>query len=165
MNETLEAKSVRVPQTADKGRVPETLSDLRVEIDVTERLPYLQPRPSQWFPRVLPQLNRLLELAPNWDSYNADPVSVEVVRSATGLLIAIGEEVNLPNPLISPTRTGGVLLEWKSGSMELEIELVSRDAGAFLFTDDSTGEQCEGEFFRDEDLALTPVWPYLQRIS
>jgi len=149
MSETLEAKSVRVPQTADKGRVPETLSDLRVEIDVTERLPYLQPRPSQWFADILLQLDRLLGVPPNWDSYGADPPSPDAAASARGLVLALGQSWDLPAPLVSPTRTGGVLLEWASGSKELEIEIVSRDAASFVFTDDYTGEEYEGAIFRD----------------
>jgi len=149
MSETLEAKSVRVPQTADKGRVPETLSDLRVEIDVTERLPYLQPRPSQWFRQVLPQLNRLLELAPNWDSYNADPVSRVVVDSAADLLQSLAKHFDLPAPVVSATRSGGVLFEWETATADFEIELVSPGAASYVFSDEAMGEEYEGALFPD----------------
>jgi len=146
---TLEEQALQFRRVIKEARAPATMSDLDVEIDVTELPPCLQPRPSQWFADALSQLDRLLELPPNWDSYNADPPSADAAASARGLVLALGQSWDLPAPLVSPTRTGGVLLEWASGSKELEIEIVSRDAASFVFTDDYTGEEYEGAIFRD----------------
>jgi len=146
---TLEEQALQLRRVIEETRAPATMSDLDVEIDVTELPPCLQPRPSQWFADALLQLDRLLELPPNWDSYNADPIEREIVASAKGLLDALVDVLDLPCPLISPTRNGGVLLEWSVASKEFEIQLVSRDAASFVFADEDTGQEYEGAIFRD----------------
>ena len=127
-------------------------------------LPRLQPRPIQWWPSVSSQLDQLLTLPGNWDSYGACPIDREIVESVKGLLACLGEFLDLPSPCVSATRTGGVLLQWRSGTKEVEVELVSRDAASFVYADEATTEEDEGELFRDECVDLNPVFKHLERL-
>jgi hypothetical protein len=150
MNRTLEEGTIRTQRPVPNAGVAVTISDQQTQMSVPAILSSLQPRPAAWVPKVLSQLCRLPKLPANWDSYNAEPVADEVTHSAAALLLDLGAMFDLPVPMVSPTRRGGVLLEWESGPRALEIELVSRDAAAFLFTDDDRGFEREGELFRDD---------------
>jgi hypothetical protein len=162
---TLEARNIRFMDAAVGAGGRMTISGQHVQHDVGTVAPCLLPRPSLWWADVRAQISQLLQLPANWDSYGADPVSDQVAQSTNGLLLALGGLLDLPRPLVSPTRRGGILLEWKSGPKEIEIEVVSRDAAAFLFTDDATAEEAEGELFREENLAASPVMRFLKQFA
>ena len=128
-----------------------TLTGRELRKPHTETAAPVRLQSKQWLPEVSSQLNKLLELPRNWDSYGADPIEAPIVESARGLLVTLAERFDLPRPFIAPTPNGGILLEWRTGSRELEVELVSRDAASYVFSDEHTGQECEGAIFRDPD--------------
>ena len=62
------------------------------------------------------RLNALKELGKNWDSYGADPMDPKAIEKARKLLEVIQTE-----PLIIPTRDGGVALAWHEEDITLTI--------------------------------------------
>ena len=62
------------------------------------------------------RLNALKELGKNWDSYGADPINPQSIERARKLLEVIQTE-----PLIVPTRDGGVALAWHEEDITLTI--------------------------------------------
>ncbi|MBU0638715.1 MAG: hypothetical protein KKB50_07615 [Planctomycetes bacterium] len=147
--ETLEARTVQLPSMDEGARAPTTLTELYVHFEVAGRPRYLQPRPAQWLSATASHLNQLLALPCNWDSYNAEQIAPEIVNSANSLLQTLGEKYDLPQPVVSPTRAGGVLLEWKSGPKELELEFVWAGAASYVYVDQEAGEEREGAVFPD----------------
>ena len=109
----------------------------------------VMPLPAEWLMTAVDQLDALRAVCANWDSYGADRPQPHIVDAAERLLNELGRLHNLPRPAISPTRTGGVLLEWKAGARELEIELLSADASSFLYADGETGDEIEGQLRAD----------------
>lgn len=164
MNRTIEGCSIDAPRASRPPTEPAVLTAKNVYEPVASILPFLQAQPSHWYPTISLRLEDLLELPPNWDSYGADPCSPEIVASARGLLLSLGRIFDLPAPVISPTRTGGILLEWSSGSLELEIQLVSRDAASFVCSDVATGRDIEGCIFTDS-LYDEHLFDSLERLS
>ena len=67
-------------------------------------------------PKTESRLNALKELGKNWDSYGADPINPQAIERARKLL-----EVTQAEPLIIPTRDGGVALAWHEEDITLTI--------------------------------------------
>src|SRR5438445_13805029 len=90
------------------------------------------------------QLEAMRGLAENWDGYGAAAPSATVIELAqefVGLL-----EVPKKSPLnvrvlhVSPTRTGGVLIEWEDPVRQHEVEINSDRSIGFLHLDKATGQ-------------------------
>src|SRR2546425_10354939 len=64
-----------------------------------------------WLTAILKEMNELLDLPPNWNSYGAHVIETEAVVRAMQLLGAVTSEAS-PRPHVVPTRRGGVQLEW-----------------------------------------------------
>ncbi|HEX2041547.1 MAG TPA: hypothetical protein VHF24_02830 [Acidimicrobiales bacterium] len=67
-------------------------------------------------------LLRLLDLAPDWDSYGARRIDADAVRKALSILAHHDYRGTLP--VAVPTTLGGVQLEWgrADDGVELEVE-------------------------------------------
>ncbi len=86
----------------------------------------------------------LSQLKENWDGYGAAaPMqsTVELAHEFANLLDAMRRKSAQPCPLqISPTRIGGVLLEWEDCAMEHEVEINPDGSVGFLHSNKSTGQ-------------------------
>jgi hypothetical protein len=164
MSATLEDRKLGRQRPGAHASAPTTMADLTVSPPFPGPPAHLHPRPRRWWTRACSRLDELLRLPANWDSYDADPLESQTVDSAKGLLECLGSVLDLPEPSVSPTRIGGVLLQWRSGTKEIEVELVSRDAASFAYADDATSEEDEGAVFREEPVGLNPVFKYLERL-
>jgi hypothetical protein len=67
-------------------------------------------------------------------------------------LCSLAETGLVPKPHIYPARSGGVQLEWESGPMYLEIELISEREAEFFYSDPSTRFETSGQLRQDETL-------------
>ena len=104
----------------------------------------------EWINRVEGRLSSLMRLGPDWDSYGAAAISHEIVRSAYGFILFLAAESRIPEPEISPTRNGGVLLEWHNGDHELEVQLVSKQAASYVYENANTNTTVTGYLFCDD---------------
>ncbi len=102
--------------------------------------------------KILPVAILVLELGhleQGWDSYGAKPIRADAQKRAIWLLATLLKQ-SVPNPAVVPMPTGGVALEWHSGSIDLEVEVEDETKVTFIWTDEVSGEELEGELPSDE---------------
>lgn len=98
--------------TEQKGG--ESMTGLMDKEQWLEGCPQLEP--------VLDQMNELLALPADWNSYGAKPISPDACTEAFNILR--NEEWAGPLPTVVPTPRGGVQLEWHSKERDVEIEVL-----------------------------------------
>ncbi len=74
---------------------------------------------------LLRQVGRILELAPDWDGEEADPVDLGAADRATKFIGQIEGIDWLPH--VAPTTDGGVRLEWENGEYYMFIDFEPDD--------------------------------------
>lgn len=74
---------------------------------------------------------RLLSLEPNWDSYDAEPISPAVLDLVDGLLTTLAAV---------PTNKGGLQIEMHGGDYDIEIDVDRNGLIGELFVD-KAGEE------------------------
>jgi hypothetical protein len=91
------------------------------------------------------QFEALRGLHENWDGYGAAVPGAEIISLAQAIARLI--EIGLRRPLsdspvlhVSPTRIGGVLIEWENQTMEHEIEINPDASFGFLHRNKATGQ-------------------------
>lgn len=90
----------------------------------------------------IPSIQRLLtllNLPENWDSYGSPPPSEAAIMmgvAIVGGLASVGLDY-LTAPLINAVSGGGVLLQWRSNSRELELEILSSGSVRYLKVESS----------------------------
>lgn len=73
-----------------------------------------------WARRVLTRLAQLERLAPNWDSYGGRPLSRRHRDAALDFLGRVmADDVEVPD--VVPLADGGLQLEWRRGSLEVDF--------------------------------------------
>jgi hypothetical protein len=91
------------------------------------------------------QLQALRSVPENWDGYGAAAPLANVVDLADEFVAFIDavlrKSASGPGSLqASPTRVGGVLIEWEDGTMEHEVEINPDGSMGFLHTNKTTGQ-------------------------
>lgn len=85
---------------------------------------------------MIQKLNRLSELLPNWDSYNADAPSPSALGNALSFLIE-NHSLSLPFYFLAPGVNGEVMIEFKNGKRAAELYFLPDGTNEFfLFEDD-----------------------------
>ena len=110
------------------------------------------PKPKElpsWLSKLEAQLVAIQSLPENWDSYGAAAPDREIVGSAYGFLEFVAENVEIQAPQVTPTPSGGVLLDWHVDDHEIEVELVSAHAASYVYENMKTGEMTPGSLFND----------------
>jgi hypothetical protein len=87
-----------------------------------------------WLADIQHQLQELLMLPENWNSYHARPITAAAVNAAGELLRNLAQ-ADTPRPIVTPTVRGGVQLEWHTRGMDLDIELEGPEQFEVLFED------------------------------
>ena len=100
------------------------------------------------------QLQAMRRLAENWDGYGAAPVQsslVDLAQEFVALIKAMLKNSSIdPDMLhVSPTRVGGVLIEWEDRSMQHEVEINPDQSISFLHLNQATGQIETRKFFPD----------------
>jgi hypothetical protein len=90
------------------------------------------------------QLQAMRLLKDNWDGYGAAAPQahvIDVAREFVGLIEAVLTKRTATPPTlhVSPTRIGGVLVEWEDGLMEHEVEINPDQSFGFLHRNKTTG--------------------------
>jgi hypothetical protein len=91
---------------------------------------------------ALEQLEAMRQLPENWDGYGGAASRPELIDAALHFLR--GHAAASPPPFVTPTRVGGVLLEWEQGPHQLEVEIDSPEGGSFVYLNHETGESARG---------------------
>lgn len=114
------------------------------------------------------QLQAMRSMRENWDGYGADapaPAAIDLAQEFVGLIETMWKKstANSCALHVSPTRNGGVLIEWEDRAMKHEVE-ISRDRSlSFLHFDKTTGqmEPQEEDSLIDELLQTNPKFQAL----
>jgi hypothetical protein len=114
-----------------------------------------------WLRATVSQLEEILSLDENWDSYGAEPVSFENAEYAVRLLDFVAG-LATPAPFIAPTPEGSVQLEWHRAGIDLEVEVVS-PYRLFVSYEDETGQTKSWE--EEVTTDLTRVRGAMQELS
>jgi hypothetical protein len=90
------------------------------------------------------QLQAMRLLKENWDGYGAAPPQayvLELAREFARLLEALRQKHTAVSGVlhVSPTRTGGVLIEWEDDIAQHEVEIEPDQSFAFLHRNKATG--------------------------
>jgi hypothetical protein len=93
---------------------------------------------------AIEQLQAMRSLPENWDGYGAaapEPRVIDLAQAFTGLFETLRKKANFaPSVLhVSPTRVGGVLIEWEDPVAQHEVEMAPDGSVGFLHLHKATG--------------------------
>jgi hypothetical protein len=94
---------------------------------------------------LMEQLQAMRGLAENWDGYGAaapQPDAIDLAQELVGLVEDWLHKSMADPPVlhVSPTRIGGVLIEWEDRSIVHEVEINPDRSIGFLHLNRSTGQ-------------------------
>ena len=91
-----------------------------------------------WLSDSVDDLNTILALNENWDSYGAHKIQANAALAALKIMLAAMKD-KTPIPAIVPTSTGSIQLEWHRSGIDLEVEITS-NGNYSVFYEDGTGQ-------------------------
>lgn len=97
------------------------------------------------------QLETMRNLVENWDGYGAavpSTTTIDLAQEFVGLLAAMLNRARSATCVlhVSPTRTGGILIEWEDRATQHELEISSDRSIGFLHLDKTTRQIETREF-------------------
>ena len=110
---------------------------------------------------LVDQLQAMRGLPENWDSYGAAAPAAHVIDLAQELVGLIEtwlrRAASEPPALhVSPTRTGGILIEWEDPSMQHEVDLNPDGSISFLHLNRGTGHIETRKFIASQPAVVDP---------
>lgn len=99
-------------------------------------IPVFRDPPADWLSECERLLFDLHRLAPNWDSYDADPVDRESVRQASVLLRALAVMPNIESPTVTATPDGNAAFCWDDGERSLDLEIQASGVVEYAYLDE-----------------------------
>jgi hypothetical protein len=90
---------------------------------------------------VLDHLIEFARLAPDWDSYGAEPISSHAIGLASRLLLDIDRQIialagAYPPPFAAPLSDGGVQLEWKNKHARIGVQVAPDGTLGYLLVEE-----------------------------
>lgn len=98
------------------GREFDVGSDQNIATDIASVYP------AQWHKGVKEQVRQLCLLEANWDKMGSAPIRKDVIDFALHLLERTLPRM-APEPKLTPISNGGILIEWHTSEIDLEIEV------------------------------------------
>jgi len=95
-----------------------------------------------WLAEATERLLAWLDQPENWDNYGSRPISVKDVSQAHYILRVMAR-FNVPPPHIVGTSDGGVILEWASKTVSIQITVEQGEFSLYV-RDDESGSEWEG---------------------
>jgi hypothetical protein len=95
------------------------------------------------------RIEAMRALAPNWDGYGADAPDTRTLTVAQEFLTRIVATLELDEPQVVPSRTGGICALWDLDSYELEMGIERKDDTVlvdYLFESNDGKDLVEGRF-------------------
>jgi hypothetical protein len=107
------------------------------------------------------QLQAMYGLAENWDGYGAAAPEAPVLDLAQELVDLLQAGLRKPPAAaptlhVSPTRTGGILIEWQDSLTDHEVEINPDGSVSFLHLDRATGQARTRRFIANTSSVVTP---------
>lgn len=90
------------------------------------------------------QLHAMQQLCENWDGYGAAAPQAHIIELAREFVrlmetVLTNRAIDAVALHLSPTRTGGVLVEWEDTAAEHEVEISPDQSFSFLHINKATG--------------------------
>ena len=99
----------------------------------------------------------LVNVRENWNCYNARVPSVQSLRRTLQLLCEV--DWRGPLPTVTPTSSGGIVLEWGDDDAGVEIEIrPDNQVGILVDADTSNRWECLVNDARDPRLSEALIW-------
>ncbi len=114
------------------------------------------------------QLDAMRNLRANWDGYNADPPSPEVLEVAkefVRLLTAFRGTRSTDDIRVHPGRAGGVQVSWEDARAEHELDIEPDGTWDFLHIDRTTGKMTERKFAPTTQLIHPGVLEEIRKLA
>ena len=95
-------------------------------------------------------------LKPNWDSYNADPISENSINAAIETLNYLYSKGQLSNNLtvnVFPMRNGGIQFEFDGENICAELEISTSGEHTIIIFDDNGNIMNKGQLFELSELS------------
>jgi hypothetical protein len=102
----------------------------------------------EWLRPVVGELESLLRLPTNWDSYGARPIDPRAAGATLSLLTATMQP-NTPIPSIVPMSRGDIQVEWHLRGMDIEVVVPAE--GPIRIWQEDLRNGTEHEFTLDQD--------------
>lgn len=109
------------------------------------------------------KMAEVARLPANWDSYGARPIRKECLQFAWTEILQGSMHDATPAPSVVPTNTGGVMLEWHCGNMDLEVRVEQPGEIVVYYADSATGEEGEFAAERPGHFLANLLWKLSQR--
>lgn len=113
-----------------------------------------------WAQPLLREFAEILSLPRGWNSYNARPIDPQSVADALNLLHGVMPP-SAPVPIVTPTNGGGILLEWHTRGMDIELSPLPNETYSLYWRDLRAGDENEIEDASD----VTPLAALLQMLT
>lgn len=115
----------------------------------------------EYFRPSLAQIGRLAELNEGWDSYGANRIDSEARGAAVRFLSLLhGKERRVPHPIVGPSPSGAVALQWFLPQLEIFTEISGDVAEFYVARPDEDQVLRDGTVNKLEELTST-ILPYL----
>ncbi|MFZ1416630.1 MAG: hypothetical protein WAS73_18950 [Defluviicoccus sp.] len=112
-------------------------------------------RESAWVESTQRQLEEIQALQDGWDGYRAGPIRRDVIHFAEAVLNQIMKPLT-PAPHIAPMAHSGLMIEWHTNGVDLEIE-IEHPGRLWVSFEDSRTQQ-ENECGLTTDLSKLQGW-------
>ena len=141
MRETIQALTESMPSYTQSW--PQLKTNPTYEAD--QIVSAIDPK---WLAKAKYDLDRIMKLPDNWDSYGSPSIPEVLYKNAENFLISLEAE-DIEPPFVAPVSGGGIQFEWQNMDRELEIEFVQSNVFGYLkIIDDEPVD--EGQFsFKD----------------
>lgn len=112
---------------------------------------------SAWSDAVREQLEHVVALKDDWDTYGSPPPTASAVAGAVTLLRDL-VPLALPVPRITATAESGVTIEWFTAAFEFVVEVEEDGRSAIvMFRDRVTGDSAEGDMNEHPDVVSKAI--------
>lgn len=132
-------KTLYAPQ--DSGTAFARQEGIRIIPAQTGLGPFKQKWPATWLPHVVDELECLLELPRNWNSYGAREISESSVSFTAQLAQELARACVVARPQVSATADGNAVLCWYKGETSVEMEVLPSGAVEFVAMRGDQGEE------------------------
>lgn len=122
-----------------------------------------QATSAPWVAEVMAKMKELVRLPANWDSYGAKPIKPDCLQYAVREVLQACMHGATPAPSVVPTNTGGVMLEWHRGNIDLEVRVENPGEATIYYADADAHEEKEFVLDLSVDRLANLLWKLTQR--
>ena len=110
-----------------------------------------------WLRSAQRKISELAQLSENWDSYGSRSIQRPAIEQAAEVLACLSN-LDLSDPQIFPVPGGGIQLEFRQDSRELEIEILPDGSIEFLMVEDGKMREGSIPYGSRGDLCRLSYW-------